>query len=94
MLASGARRRGRQERRQDVLHRDRLGVQRKQPPGPLLSATVPLSWPKVVQYTISDKGGWRRPLVPNIFWYRLINGNAALENAFDFTLSCKGVTEW
>ena len=26
-------------------------------PGALLSATVPLSWPKVVQYTISDKGG-------------------------------------
>jgi hypothetical protein len=63
-------------------------------PGPLLSATVPLAWPKVVQYTISDKGGWRRPKVPNIFWYRLFNGNAALENAYDFTLYCKGVTEW
>ena len=29
-------------------------------------------------------------MVPNIFWYRLLNGNGPLENAYDLTLYCKG----
>jgi hypothetical protein len=63
-------------------------------PGPLLPSMAPLSWPSVVQYSISSNAGFSRRKIPNIFWYRMYAANDSLARAYDFTLYCKGVREW